>query len=192
MGACIGPGFDFRQLHKFIIMYYSRNEIEARKLGYYVTRSGVLVNKTGQAISTKLKTDGYKQIMLRKTIGGKTHHKALLVHRLQAYQKYGDLIYSPGVVVRHLDNNKENNSWDNIMIGTVHDNAMDNPPGQRKRMAANASMNSPKRYPKDKIKQIKCDLLSGMSYGEVMRKYGIKSKGTISYIKHHDYYYTGS
>ena len=31
-------------------------------------------------------------------------------HRLQAYQKYNNEIYNKGIVVRHLDGNKLNNS----------------------------------------------------------------------------------
>src|SRR5262245_6634360 len=40
------------------------------------------------------------------------------VHRLQAFQKYGDQIYAPGLAVRHKNNNSLDNSLDNILLGS--------------------------------------------------------------------------
>ena len=46
----------------------------------------------------------------------------VLAHRLQAYIKYGDVIYGEGIVVRHLDGNPKNNKLENIAIGNQLDN----------------------------------------------------------------------
>lgn len=45
-------------------------------------------------------------------------HCNVWVHRLQAYQKFGERVFEPRMVVRHLDGNSLNNSWENIGIGT--------------------------------------------------------------------------
>lgn len=41
-----------------------------------------------------------------------------MIHRLQAYQKFGDKIYEDGIVVRYLNGDRYDNSYDNIGIGT--------------------------------------------------------------------------
>ena len=53
----------------------------------------------------------------------KTHR--VPVHRLVAYQKFGAVIFAPGVQVRHLDNNHLNNRWSNIGVGSQADNSRD-------------------------------------------------------------------
>jgi hypothetical protein len=37
----------------------------------------------------------------------------IAIHRLQAFQKYGDLLYEEGTVVRHLNGDQE------VMLGTI-------------------------------------------------------------------------
>ena len=58
------------------------------------------------------------------------------VHRLQAYIKYRELLYQKDIMVRHLNGNKLDNSWDNIAIGTAYDNAQDIPLNQRRQRGA--------------------------------------------------------
>ena len=66
--------------------------------------------------------NGYKQFGYRDSEHKNKHCK---FHHLQACQKFGDKIYEEGMVVRHLDGNPLNNTWDNIEIGTDYDNHMD-------------------------------------------------------------------
>ncbi|MCM3130078.1 HNH endonuclease [Paenibacillus provencensis] len=50
----------------------------------------------------------------------------VFVHRLVAYLKFGRKeLFKDGIVVRHLDDIKHNNSWINIDIGTHEDNRRD-------------------------------------------------------------------
>lgn len=109
------------------------------------------------------------------------------VHRLQAFQKYGDAIFGEGIVVRHLDGNRFNNSSENILIGTARDNIMDMPAETRKRKARIAANHNPSKHPEEIVLEIKKDRAAGMTYRQLMRKYGIRSKGTISYMCNHDY-----
>ena len=61
------------------------------------------------------------------------------VHRLVAYQKYGEKLFEKGICVRHLDGDAFNNLPNNIAIGTYRDNAMDIPVEDRMRSVEHAS-----------------------------------------------------
>ena len=102
-------------------------------------------------------------------------------HRFQAYNKFGDALYEDNIMVRHLDGNYLNNSESNIDLGTNSDNMMDIPKEVRVKRSSNAS----KKYPDELVQAIRLDKESGMSYKELMVKYGISSKGTLSYIINH-------
>lgn len=47
------------------------------------------------------------------------------VHRFCAYIKYGDKLFESGILVRHLDDDPLNLSWDNIVLGTPRENSLD-------------------------------------------------------------------
>lgn len=163
-----------------------RTEEFAYNLGYRVTRKGILLNSNGDEMSCRLDKHGYYERTLRVNSQDKkwTH---LMIHRLQAYQKYGDKIYEPGIQVRHLNGNSTDNSYNNIGIGTAHDNAMDKDVAVRLSSSRMAAKSLPLRYSKEKILSIKNDRKNGLTYGEIMKKYGISSKGTVSYICKHEY-----
>ncbi len=100
------------------------------------------------------------------------------VHRLVAYQKYGDKIFEKGIHVRHLDSDSINNLEDNIAIGTKSENELDKPPSVRMRAALIASSFS-KKYNHEIIVKLHNE---GNSYKKIMKELNIKSKGTISFI----------
>lgn len=100
------------------------------------------------------------------------------IHRLQAYQKFGDDIYEEGIEVRHLDGIRTNNSYENIEIGTSSDNKFDIPIEIRKIKSSNAN----KKYSDELVLEIKEYYNSGHTYKETMEKFNISSKGTLSYI----------
>lgn len=99
-------------------------------------------------------------------------------HRYQAYLKFGNSLYEDGIMVRHLDGDLLNNSVSNIELGTNSDNMLDIPKEKRIRKSANAN----KKYSDDLVLEIKADRERGMSYKDLMEKYHISSKGTISNI----------
>lgn len=103
------------------------------------------------------------------------------MHRFQAYFKFGDEIYKNDAVVRHLNGNPLDNSWDNIEIGSQQENNLDKLPEVRTKAAYLASRKKVK-FNDDIVKQIRLDYKNGLNYSELMSKYDIKSKGTISYI----------
>ena len=77
-----------------------------------------------------------------------------------------------------MDSNSLNNSWDNLKIGTHSDNMMD----QSKEIRINKASNAHKKYSDELVIEIKADRDSGYSYKDLMLKYNISSKGTLSNI----------
>lgn len=106
---------------------------------------------------------------------GSNIYGAAVVHRLVAYQKYGDELFREGIEARHLDGNRNNNNEENIVIGTHSQNMMDIP----KEIRVNKARHASTKYNAEPIKK---DRELGMKYKSLMKKYNIKSKGTISYI----------
>lgn len=148
-------------------------EVIVNKRGYTVSEEGIAYNPKGEKVG-HLGSGGYKRLKVRinkKGVGVK-------IHRLQAYQKYGDKIYGEGVVVRHLDGDKLNNSWDNILIGTNSDNQMDIPEQIRIKRALTATSYI-RKYDKEEVKNFH---KKEKSYKKTMEKFNISSKGTLNYI----------
>lgn len=100
------------------------------------------------------------------------------VHRLQAYQKFKDKIYESNIVVRHLNGNSLDNSFNNIGIGTQVDNAIDRPKEDRlKHGRFAASFNV--KYSKELTDEIKEFYNNCKSYKQTKEKYNISSSGTL-------------
>lgn len=142
--------------------------------GYRVTEFGNIVNPSGIVLRPSDNGRGY---LFTATKRNKKHCK-IGVHRLQAFQKYGQKMYEEGVEVRHLNGDSCDNSWDNIAIGTRSDNMMDIPEQVRMDKALHAT-SFVKKHDKKAIK----DYYSKYkSYKKTMEKFGITSKGTLHYI----------
>jgi len=154
---------------------------EAFKKGYRVTRDGEVIGLKKSSLSLVMGAKGYWYITvyIKGAVGQK--RKNLDVHRLVAYQKYGDRLLHPGIEVRHLDGNKTNNSWDNIAIGTHSENLMDVSPKQRIERAVKAGRSNSKLTPEDvlEIKRLRED--DQLSYNNILSLYPM-SKSTLSYI----------
>jgi hypothetical protein len=148
--------------NRLIIDFFNR--------GYYINDCGSVFNPKNKEIGF-IKVNGYKSVALREN----KIRVSIMVHRIQAFKKYGYEIFSEGIVVRHLNGIPTDNSINNIAIGTHSDNMNDMPVTIRRSKASKAG----------KIhdhKSIILDRNKGMTYKELMRKYNISSKGTISFI----------
>lgn len=106
----------------------------AKERGYTVTNDGICLNKNGKQVGC-VGSQGYIMIGLIK----KKRYYRIEVHRIQAYQKYGDKIFEKWVVCRHKNGIKSDNSWDNILIGTHTDNMRDIPQELRRSRALYAA-----------------------------------------------------
>jgi len=155
-------------------------EKEVLNSGYVINKEGIVFNKKGNKVKGHNR-NGYMAIGFK--LGKRKVN--VKIHRLQAYAKYGEKIFEKGIVVRHLNNNKLDNSWDNIEIGTCHDNMMDNPQEFRMKYALNASKSSNK-YSKEFVEKIREEHNNNLSYKQIMEKYDIP-KSTISFIINHKY-----
>lgn len=142
--------------------------------GYQITENGLAVGKRGNFLSNFKTPEGYNSFSVRFN----NKIKLVKVHRLQAYQKYGNKLYDEGIVVRHLDNDKLNNSWDNIVIGTQSENMLDIPEQIRIKKAIHASSFITKYNHKEVIEFYN----TCKSYKKTMEKFNITSKGTLNYI----------
>ena len=149
-------------------------EAIANERGYRVTDKGELLNPKGDTVGS-FANSGYQRLGIK--IEGKK--KFVHTHRLQAYQKYGDVIYSKGIVVRHLDGDKSNNSIDNIAIGTNRDNIMDRPKEDRLAHAIKATKSRIKYNPEEVVEFYNNN---GKSYKKTKERFNISSSGTLHYI----------
>lgn len=173
---------DFQRIDYKQIFDMSKGNIallEAVKRGYSVTDSGCAKNPNGINLKGNLSC-GYLKISVRvgKNCWG------VPIHRLQAYQKYGEAIFEKGVHVRHLNGLAHDNSVGNISIGSSSDNHMDKPVEVRIRCATTAS-----RSYQNKIRSLEnrlsiyYDLQKGLSFSKIMKKHFVSSKGTLSFMK---------
>ena len=155
----------------------SRYEILAKDKGYYVDLQGNAFSARGKKVGTR-GSDPYMYIGIRVS---ETKVIKVYVHRLQAYQKFGDAIFDKGIEVRHLNGDSFDNSYENIAIGTPFENAMDKAKETRMRCAKKAS-EAIKKYSDELAQQIQLEYSKGSNYRELMKKYSISSKGTLNYI----------
>lgn len=161
-----------------------RSEIKALRAGYYVTHSGELV-KNGVVLKPAIDNErgGYKTF--HAAINGERF--LLKVHRLQAFIKFGELLYQDGIVVRHINGNPADNSFYNIEIGTPSQNQMDIPEEVRKARVLNqhnfiVGKKCEKGdcvYDVEKIAQLRKD---GKSLRQISKEVGVKSIGHLSRI----------
>jgi len=154
----------------------SRYLLYAVEKGYHADDKGIVFSPYGRILKLQLTNDGYYSFTVKKygrSVGVK-------VHRLVAYQKYGDAMFEEGIVVRHLNGNPLDNSKDNIAIGTASDNMMDKSKEVRVAMATKAGRSKTDNY-EEFWKMVKEEYdRGGISYNELAKKYN-KSKSTLSY-----------
>jgi len=155
--------------------------LEAVERGYMVDAKGIAHNKHGDAINGCLCTTGYKYITIRmdKYFGRRKCCK-VFIHRIMAYQKFGDKIFDECLEVRHLNNNKLDNSWGNVSIGTPSENRYDLDEKTRLRTSKIAAK-AQRKFTDDEIISMRLKHKNGLSYKKIMDEYKI-AKSTLSYI----------
>lgn len=149
---------------------FSRIEEVAHSKGYRVTDDGRVLNPIGRQLAAHPDRCGYPQFNVGES--------KCRVHRLSAFQKFGDAIYREGICVRHLDNNSGNPRPDNLILGTNSDNMMDVPAEVRLRKARAAAALITKH---DHVEVVAFHQTS-RSYRATMERFGIRSKGTLNFI----------
>jgi hypothetical protein len=150
--------------------------VEAKIKGMRVDPNGDAIGIRGNILSKRTGSSGYYMFSVVKD---KVRLSAE-VHKLQAYQKFGDLIFGHGIHIRHLDGNKLNNSWHNIEIGTQSDNMMDKPKKTRLESARKAA-SARKRYTDQQVRDMRRKKKEGHSLNKLAEEYNT-TKGHMSYI----------
>lgn len=142
--------------------------------GYYARSDGsILSTRRGyeyRVLRGSRHEDGYLVITLREN-GKRQDIKA---HRLVASAFFGP----SDKVIRHLDGNPRNNCIENIVYGTMKENAYDR--AKHGRWAIGSRRRSAK-LSEESVRAIKQSLKSGISYSELGRTYNVTA-GTIRYI----------
>lgn len=152
----------------------NRHEELAASLGFSITADGKVVTKSsGEVVRQSLGGRGYKVF----TFGPKKDRHKCLVHRFSAWFKFGEKIYEPNIVCRHLDGNPLNNHQDNIALGTQSDNMMDRAPEARHAHAFATSRHAMKH---DHAAII--DFYKANGFNKTLIEFSISSKGTLSFI----------
>lgn len=147
----------YRVINGEVISPYSK---KPRVLEVFVTKSGV----------------SYYRFSVRIN---KNKTRTVRVHRLVAYQKYGNLLFETNKEVRHLDGNSLNNMPNNIALGSRSENNLDKKPEIILRSVITAST-AIRKFSDKKMKEIK--IFHDGSYKETMKKFNISSKGTLHRI----------
>lgn len=164
----------------------SEEVIFAYKKGYRVINGKVYSPFRIEPLNPGIRSkDGY-QLCYFSFRGSDLKPKYIPVHRLVAYQKYGNEMFEKGIEVRHLDNNSLNNIEENIAIGTAVENAADKTSETRMRVALTATK-AIRKFSDDEMVEIKDFYKKVKSYKKVMEKYNISSKGTLHYMLNKEY-----
>jgi hypothetical protein len=109
--------------------------VYAANKGYKISYDGQVLYM-GKIRKTNKDKQGYERFGVKDE---RDRIVSVYVHRLVAFQKYGNNIFERSIQVRHLNGNCLDNSYDNIAIGTARDNQMDKPKDLRYRSALQAS-----------------------------------------------------
>lgn len=142
--------------------------------GYRVSRDGKTVNsRRGNPRTLRVNKDGYLQFNIK--VGTRCY--PLKVHRLQAYQQFGESIFS-AECVRHLDGNPANNAVENLALGTASENMMDRPSSARRAHAMRAVAVC-RRHDHSAVLQFYAEC---RSFKKTARQFGISSLGTVHFI----------
>lgn len=152
---------------------------EAFYRGYRVNEEGKLISSNNRIRKPCIGKEGYPLFNIR--IKGKS--QTIPVHRLCAFQKYGEISFSCDCI-RHLDGNKLNSLPDNIELGTFIENQLDKPKSERIRAATIASHSFAMKWDENDVAKIKAHYNLFKSYKKTMKTFGIASKGSLHYIIH--------
>lgn len=169
----------------FHIMY-------AHARGYRVHRCGKVESFTGTILKLRDRFKGrgrraadapYLEFCAADSDG---RSRSVMVHRLQAYQKFGLRMFDEGLVVRHMNDITRDNSWDNIELGTYSENIMDKSPEARKAQARKAALAS-RKLTMDQARELRAARATGVPVRELCKLYDLQSSAVYAIINNRSY-----
>jgi hypothetical protein len=148
----------------------------AYKKGYRVKKDGSVKGLRKNSLKLSIYNGYYK---FNVKMNGNSF--SIKVHRLVAYQKYGEKLFKEGIQVRHLNNNKRDNSFSNISIGTASENALDKPKKTRRRASLIAGLSRSSLTEEDvkRIRYLREE--EKWRYSDILKEYPM-AKSTLSLI----------
>lgn len=148
---------------------------------YAIAYPWVIRLDTNRHYRPKLSKRGYPHISFRSRKLGIS--QKVEVHRILAYQMWGDVVFSESFCVRHLNSDKSDFSKENLALGTDMDNYMDNPDGVKNAMAAVCKDNgkSLRKFTEEDVGSILAMRSNGATYSQIAREFNC-GKSTIFYI----------
>ncbi len=149
--------------------------MRAFELGYRATDEGIIMSPTGEPTNMSGEEGSYL------TFSARTCRKPIAVHRFVAYQKFGNKMLS-AECVRHLNDQKRDNRFENIEIGTRHDNLMDIPAEKRRLMGIRRNKNR-RSLTDDQVREFRIMVADGWSVDRLSRVFNI-SVGAVMNLKH--------
>lgn len=155
--------------------------IYAKSVGYTIDKFGNINSKTGKPLILS-KSGNY----LKFTVNKNGEYGTVKVHSFQAYCKFGNKLFNDGIEVRHLNNNSLDNTFENISIGTKHENHLDKDRETIKKVSI-AGAQKLRRFTSDDIRDIRLKKRNGDTLKEIADIYNT-SKGHISSIVNYRIY----
>lgn len=146
------------------------------KNGYRVDRFGNVYNTKGILRSCNKDKHGYN----RFTIKYEGKCRSVYVHKVVAYQKFGEEAFKKGQQVRHLNGKQDDCSYENISIGTPSENIYDINVDVRKKKALKAAK-SLRKFSDSDIKRIRSLRGQGLTLSKIAEEFDTV-KSTIFYI----------
>jgi hypothetical protein len=147
--------------------------ILAYEKGYVSQVDGSVISPSGKSLIGSKGSNGYIFFAMRH----KGRFVACTFHHLAAFAKFGESLFNDGIVVRHLNSIKTDNSHSNIMIGNHSDNMMDMSNEVRMKKAVHAT-SFIRKYDKAEVRLY----YKNHGWKNTMSNFNISSKGTLSYI----------
>lgn len=155
---------------------------EAFRQGYRVTEMGQVISPhSGKPLKAQLNSGYYRFNLNTPGFRG-----MVTVHRLAAFQWFGEALFKAGIQVRHLNGNAKDNSRDNIAIGTATENHRDKAPGVHQAVSA-AGGRARRALSDAQLMEFRRDRANGATYKQLRAKYGL-AKSTVSYIVNGRFY----
>lgn len=151
--------------------------------GYRVSDVGDVVSPTGRRVRSARSSRPHSRSYFCIRLSGVERNKSrvsVFVHKLAAYQQFGDAAFGVGIHVRHLDGDSSNNRPDNLALGSPSDNFMDQPREIRVARARHAA-SARRLLSQDQADSLRSDRALGAKYADLMTKYGV-GKSTVAQI----------
>lgn len=153
--------------------------LKAYTIGYRPTPDGRVLSPKGRELHPFMKGPKGKEYCHFTVRMGTNINRKVAFHRLQAFHKYGEALFQPGIEVRHKNLNPSDNTWGNVLIGTRSQNRMDLPAERRRAISLKAH-----RIFSDElvIAMRKCRAEEHLSYRKIGARFGVSSSVVFFYL----------